>query len=222
MNGGHELSDALRAFHQGDDAALGEVQVHVLAIATSWARRLGLPIEDAQDAAGKLIVTLLRRRSDLHVASYVATRVRGELLDVLARRRGTQQPPAEEAWDPPRSAHLPTSEEALDSPDQVDIESVIEAARDLARDEATRMRKKDGVQLVATLDGLIEVRLRRTLTQEELAERSGLKLNALQARESRTRLRLLERCEREKARSPELAAKYGPVDRLVRLLAGHQ
>lgn len=223
MNGGRTLADALRAFHQGETEALGEVHEHLLGIARGLARRYGLGIEDAQDAAGQVLVTLLQRRASLHVASYVVTRIRGELLDVLGRLKGVRQPPAED-WEPERSRHLPVPAERPepDAPATPDLETVIEDLRGLARDEALHMRKNDASQFVATLDGLIEVRIRGTLNQDQLAASLRLEINALQARESRARRRLLERCATEMARSPESAERMGRVARLVRALAGHQ
>ena len=175
-------------------------------------------------AAGQLLVTLLQRRASLHVASYVVTRIRGQLLDVLGRRTGVHQPSGNEPWDPERSRHLPVPTERPDhdAPPAPDLESVIEDLRGLARDEALRMRKNDASQFMATLDGLIEVRVRGTVNQEQLAASLRLEINALQARESRVRRRLLERCAKELARSPESAERMGRVERLVRALAGHQ
>jgi DNA-directed RNA polymerase specialized sigma24 family protein len=227
VNGGRTLTDALRAFHQGDLDALGEVHTHLLGLARSVARGLGLGLEDAQDAAGQVLVTLLERRASVHVASYVATRIRGELLDVRKKRSALRQPPAEEPWDPERSRHLPEPESPpeLDAPSPTfEIETVIEDLRVLARDEASHMRRNDGAQLLTTLEGLIDVRLRKTLSQEQLATRLRLEVNALQARESRVRRRLLERCAKEVAVSatPEAAERMERVDRLVRALAGHQ
>lgn len=227
MNGGRTLADALRAFHQGDPDALGEVQTHLLGLARSLARRLGLGVEDAQDAAGQVLVTLLERRASVHVASYVATRLRGELLDVRKKRNALRQPPADEPWEPERSRHLPALEapQELDAPSSAfDLETVVEDLRVLARDEASHMRRNDGAQLLTTLEGLIDVRVRKNLTQEQLAANLRVELNALQARESRVRRRLLERCAKEVvgSPSPEAAERVERVDRLVRALAGHQ
>lgn len=227
MNRGRTLTDALRAFHQGEPDALGEVQTHLLGLGRGLARRLGLGVEDAQDAAGQVLVTLLERRASVHVASYVVTRLRGELLDVRKKRGGLRQPPPDEPWEPERSRHLPALEvpQEFDAPAPTfDLETVVEDLRVLARDEASHMRRNDGAQLLSTLEGLIEVRIRKTLTQERLAADLRLELNALQARESRVRRRLLERCAREVVGSPsqEAAERMERVARLIRVLAGHQ
>lgn len=206
--------------------ALGEVHSHLLRIAARVATGLGLHREDAEDAAAIVLVTLLERRANLHVASYVVMRIQGELVDVLRRKSALRQPHPDGPWEPERSRHLPALEppEEPNAPRAPNLESVIEDLRRLAREEATRMRKNDGAQLLATLEGLIDVRVRMTVTQEQLAANLRLDINALQARESRARRRLLERCANEIAcsPSPESAERMERVDRLVRALAGHQ
>lgn len=222
---GRSLADALRAFHQGEDAALADVAEHVQRIARRCAYRYGLAEQDAEDAAGDVVATLLERRAEAHVTSFVWQRLNGAMIDLLRKRgRGAQPPPDDEPWDPARSKHLPPLDEPRE-PDEPapDLESVIADLRELARTVARGLRGNDGPQLLETVDGLIEVWARRSLTQEELAAQRGVTLNGLQAREARARKKLLERCKSLIMNAPpEAAERHVRVERLILRLAGHQ
>lgn len=222
---GRSLADALRAFHQGEDAALADVAEHVQRIARRCAYRYGLAEQDAEDAAGDVVATLLERRAEAHVASFVWQRLNGAMIDLLRKRgRGAQPSPDDEPWAPARSKHLPPPDEPRE-PDEPapDLESVIEDLRELARTVAKGLRGNDGPQLLETLDGLVEVWVRRSFTQAELAVQRGVTLNGLQARETRVRKRLLERCKSLRTSAPpEEAERHARVERLILQLAGHQ